>query len=312
MRIKSVRFVDVEPTEVYDLEVPEYHNFAIDPGIFVHNSRIYNVDYEEVESWQRGIAKNAVFGLIYGESEQSFADEYLSGDLVKAREIFDSMFSGFPKIKEFIERAHNEYVEFNKVTILTQRYVNLIDPTIDYNTMLRRSQNYKIQALAEDIAGLILYYICEWLAKNNMKSKPFSFIHDSIEIDVHPSELFSLIDKTDYLFNIYPQEEFNVPVACDIPIGPSMGQELITSDYEFTKDHTDNCITLEGFEEDMDIMENIWRSVYRKVEVIKRYDDETKEVYEPWSQIFLPKKAKISIYSGTTRKEVKRRYHIIV
>lgn len=33
----SVEIIAVEPTDVYDLSVPGYHNFALASGIFVHN-----------------------------------------------------------------------------------------------------------------------------------------------------------------------------------------------------------------------------------------------------------------------------------
>lgn len=39
--IKSIEILNVEPTPVYDLTVDEYHNFALEAGVFVHNSHIY-------------------------------------------------------------------------------------------------------------------------------------------------------------------------------------------------------------------------------------------------------------------------------
>lgn len=38
-RVRSLSFVDTEPTWVYDLEVDEWHNFALTGGVFVHNSK---------------------------------------------------------------------------------------------------------------------------------------------------------------------------------------------------------------------------------------------------------------------------------
>lgn len=289
---------------------------AFNDGLDIHRffaSRIYQVPYDEVQSWQRGLAKNAVFGMLYGESEKTFAISYLHGDESRAREIYDGMFSGFPKIKDYIDRAHEQFKKYTKVSTLTQRFINVEDPRSDFNRLLRQSQNFPIQASAEDIAGIILYQLCKWLKDNNMKSKPFCFIHDSIEIDIYPYELFQIIDKINYLFNIYPMEEFSVPIACDVPIGPSMGQEITTEDYDFSDDYNDNWITLSGFEDDIEELVNNWKLVYKLVERDESFDEgESKKVYIPVGEMFLPKKARISSHSGKYRNKIKRRYHVIM
>lgn len=290
---------------------------AFKDGVDIHRffaSKIYRVPYEEVQDWQRGLAKNAVFGMIYGESEKAFADIYLKGDLTQAKQIFDDMFTGFPKIKEYIERAQSQYEKFSKVTTITQRYLNLNDPRIDHNTMLRRSQNYPIQAAAEDLAGIIMYKLCEYLKENNMKSKPFCFIHDSIEIDFHPYEVFPLIEKINYLFNVFPLEEFGVPVACDVPVGPSMGQECKVEEMEHSDDFNDVTITLKGFTDDIYELIDIWKSVYKSVELIDEEEmkSDDKDAYMPYAKAFLPKKAQVSMMMGQMRHKGKRKIHVIV
>lgn len=290
---------------------------AFRDGVDIHRffaSKIYRVPYDDVESWQRGLAKNAVFGMIYGESEKAFADIYLKGDLNQAKQIFNDMFTGFPKIKEYIERAQSQYQKFSKVTTITQRFINLNDPRIDHNTMLRRSQNYPIQAAAEDLAGIIMYKLVEFLKENNMKSKPFCFIHDSIEIDMHPYEVFPLIDKIKYLFNVYPLEEFGVPVACDVPLGPSMGQECEVEEMEHDDDYNNVVITLGGFIDDIEELVGIWRTVYKVVELVdeEEFKSKDKESYVSYADMFLPKKAKVSMKMGTMRYKGSRKIKIIV
>lgn len=274
-------------------------------------SLIYQVPYEKVEKWQRGLAKNAVFGMIYGESEKAFADIYLNGDIERAREVFNGMFNGFPKIKEYIEKAQGQYLKFNKVTTITQRFINLNDPKADSNRMLRQAQNFPIQAAAEDLAGIILYKLCEFLKENNMKSKPFCFIHDSIEIDMHPDEVFKLVDKINWLFNVFPQQEFGVPVACDVPLGPSMGQEIEISDLEHDEDYNDVTFKLEGYIDDIDEQLEIWKEVYDLVESEKIEGEDDSAQYQSLGPAFLPKKAAISMKMGTTRYKGVRKIHVI-
>lgn len=295
---------------------------AFKDGLDIHRffaSKIYKVDYDKVEKWQRGLAKNAVFGILYGESIKAFADSYLKGDMVGAQKIFDDMFDGFPKIKDYIDRAHNQYKKFKKVTSLTQRFIDLTnrpalnrDGTINENTMLRKAQNYPIQAGAEDIAGIIMYELAKFIKENNFKSKIFCFIHDSIEIDMHPMELFPLVDKINYLFNVFPLQEFNVPVATDIPLGPSMGQECEIEEFEHSDDFNDNTLILDGYIDDIEELIGIWKTVYKLVEVSDEFKDEDKDEYITYAKMMLPKKAQLSMYAGKTRKKGKRKIHVIV
>ena len=290
---------------------------AFADGIDIHRffaSKIYSVPYEDVQKWQRGLAKNAVFGMLYGESEQTFANSYLGGDLSKAKEVYNGLFTGFPRIKDYIERKHNQYLEKKKVTTLTQRFINLDSTKESPDRVLRQSQNFPIQASAEDIAGCILYKLCEWLRDNNMKSKPFCFIHDSIEIDMHPDEVFKILEKLDYLFNVYPREEFGVPVACDVPLSMSMGAEIDVAELKCNDDYTDITITLDGYEDDIEELIYNWKNTYKVCEQVIDYvpDEEDKKVYMPIAERFLPQKAPVSMKQGTYRNHIKRQYHIIV
>ena len=295
---------------------------AFRDGLDIHRffaSKIYGVPYDDVEKWQRGLAKNAVFGLLYGESEQAFADSYMHGDIEAARKVFDDMFKGFPKIKGFIDRAHNQYKEFGKVTTITQRYINLNATAAghhgieDQNAMLRRAQNSPIQGAAEDIAGVIMYNLIKYLEDNNMKSKPFCFIHDSIEIDTAPDEVFRLIDIVNYLFNVFPMKEFGVPVACDVPLGPSMGQEIEVEHMDHDEEYNNIVITLNGYADDIDDLIKIWESAYALVKLDDSYDGgEPKQEFLSYKEMFLPKKAKVSRRMGTYRDKVSRRYIIKV
>lgn len=41
IKVASIRILDVEPTDLYDIYVPDTHNFALSSGVYVHNSFIY-------------------------------------------------------------------------------------------------------------------------------------------------------------------------------------------------------------------------------------------------------------------------------
>ena len=37
MKIKKIETIEVDNEDVYDITVPEHHNFLVEPGIFAHN-----------------------------------------------------------------------------------------------------------------------------------------------------------------------------------------------------------------------------------------------------------------------------------
>lgn len=463
-KVVSVRQVELdEPIDVYDMEVDEHHNFCVscDDGtsVVVHNCKAFNKPMEEVTKAERSFAKGAVFGLLYGESERSFAETFTHGDIDRAKEIFNSIFTAFPGIKTYIEKAHQQYRDHKKVTLLTDRFIDLTEIERqngnDTDRILRQSQNYVVQGcvpgdtkiklldgtsrtiqdLAEsqdefyvyaydkdagkivpaygcnahktrmadtlieitlsngqivrctenhlimcrdgsyveakdlvagsslmpygteecyitthltilhyghpipvyditvpkysnfvitddnrtgivvhnsccDIAGLILYKICEFIKNNNMKSKPFCFIHDSIEISVPPSETFRMIDALTPLFNQYPRDAFEVPMASDIVLGVSMGAECEVVEHIHDNDYQHIELTLNGFKDDLDDLYNNWLPVYKSV----TYTDDESSITEerfPRSGLF-QKKVTFSEDMGKTKIKLNRKFIIEV
>lgn len=280
---------------------------------YVASLCFHNGDIEAVTSTERKIAKGAVFGILYGESVEAFADSFTHGDMNEAEKIFNYFFTAFPKIAEYVEDAHNQFLTTNKIALrMMNRFINLEPMVIenggDKNKVLRQSQNFIIQGQTCDLAGLILYNICKYIKDNNLKSKPFCFIHDSIEIDIHPDETFLMLDKLKPLFNEYPWNEFGVPMASDIVFSSNMGAEIETVDLIHDEDYNDVIITMDGFEDDIEEVIKLWNEVYDVCELIESEDKG--ELYVPISGLF-QKKVTLSKLMGTTRKEVRRKYHVI-
>jgi DNA polymerase len=350
MFAKRIRVMHLEnPVPVYCFEVDNWNNFLIGDGVISHNcevkvlaaqakeknlldaiaqgldlhrftaSKIYHCTQEQVTSIQRKCAKAAVFGIIYGEAEKSFADSSCHGNMDEAKAIFGELFGNFPGIKDYIDESHKQYLETGKVTLpITGRFINVDDMDGgnnggDKDRVLRQSQNVRIQGQAGDICGEILYKIFSLIEENNMKSKPFCYIHDSIEIDIHPEEVFKMIDIASYAFNKFPSEHFNVPISSDVVIGPSMGQEISVEELNPSKDFKEAEIVLKGFEDDIDELESIWKDAYRVVDRDTEFekDIEPKEVLVPRSGLF-QKKVNLSSKMGTKRIETQRKYKVII
>lgn len=285
-----------EDCDMYDMVVEDWHNYAI------------------FTSPTSGIISSNTFAILYGEQVRTFANEIMNGDMDAAQAVFDGFFNSFPKVKDYIEKCHKLCKEGGKIPTLTGRYIDLSTMTLgDAGKVFRQSQNAPIQASSSDVAGVVLYKVCEFIEQNNFKSKPFCFIHDSIEIDIYPYECFNLLNKLGPLFNEFPSEEFGVPMNSDITLGISMGEEsevveLVGND----KDFNDVSITLKGFEDNIERVINQWNQVYKIVEVDKTFDEpEPEREYVPRRELF-QKKAPVSRMTGTYRNKIKRRYNVVV
>jgi len=291
---------------------------AFNDGLDIHRyfaSKIYKIPYDEVTSRQRSTAKGAVFGLIYGMTERSFAQSYTNGNLSDAKEIYNAMYESFPKIKTYIDNAHKQARELNKVTTITQRYICL-DQIRNKSEKDRCSQNYRIQGFASDLAGLIMYYIADYIKTHNMKSKLIMTVHDSIEIDFHPDETFELADVCIKAFNEFPYKEYGTPVACDVPLSANMGAEckIVDNIIEHDDGYNDVTITLSGYIKDIDELVSIWRNdAYDVVEYINldKYVADDKDEYQPLGAMMSSGKSVITQYAGTTLKKGQRKIHIV-
>ena len=282
-----------EPTPVYDLSVEGYHNYAIDlgdnSGIFSHNS----------------------FMILYGGDYHTFGNQFLGGDIALAKSIYDSFYSAYPEVADYIKAKHDEAKEHEKVTTLMEMFISLEanDPQFhgDENARMRLAQNAPIQSASSMLAGCCLYEIMKYIQNNNMKSKVILFVHDSIEVDIHPDEMLELGTKIIPLMNQFPNEKFNLPVKADLVLGKSIGQEVEIQSIECNDDYTEGWLECESTEEHFDSLIDTWKSVYPVVE----YEDidEPKVKYKSWSDLWIPKLAIQKGY-GEDYRIVHRKVHI--
>lgn len=280
---------------------------------FVASRVFHDGDMSLVTSRERKVAKGAVFGLLYGESEKSFADSFFHGDVGEAKKVYDYFYTSFPKIKDYVEDSHNMFKQTGKISLrMFNRFINL-EPQVllnggDKDRVLRQSQNFIIQGQTCDLAGMILYNICEFVKENNLKSKPFCFIHDSIESDLHPDEVFMMLDQLKPLFNDYPMKTFGVPMASDIVFSTNMGAEIEVVELIHDDEYNEVTIKLDGFVDDMNEVENTWNRVY---DVCEKLEEELGEKqYVPYKGLF-QKKVVVSPDFGSYRQTCSRTYHVI-
>ena len=159
----------------------------------VHNmtaKKVFGV--EEIDSEMRRVAKAVNFGIIYGISSWSLAEDIKTSQK-KAQDFIDTYFSVYPEIKTYmndiVEYAKkNKYVE----TILKRRrYIPELDSKIFSVRKFgeRTALNAPIQGSAADIIKLAMIKLKDKLQKNNLKSKLILQVHDELILEVLEEEL---------------------------------------------------------------------------------------------------------------------------
>ncbi|MBA4853617.1 DNA polymerase I [Emticicia sp. BO119] len=178
---------------------------AFNKGIDIHAttaSKVFKVSLDQVTSDMRRKAKMVNFGIIYGISAFGLAQR-LSIPRGEAKEIIDSYWAEFPKIKIFMDSAINKARETKYVeTILgRRRYLRDINSQnlVDRGFAERNAINAPIQGSAADMIKVAMINIHDFLKKEKLKSKMILQVHDELVFDAHQSEIEFLKQKVDEL-----------------------------------------------------------------------------------------------------------------
>ena len=235
----------------------------------------------------------------------------MNGDIQLAKYIYDSFYEAYPEIADYIAMKHKEMKQFGRVTTPMQMFMNISPEDFkgDEGKALRVAQNAPIQSAGSMMAGCCLYKIKEFIEEHNYKSKVILFVHDSIEVDIHPDEMLAIGSQIIPLMNKFPIEEFGIPTKADLVLGASIGQEVVIEKIEANEDFTEGYLECEGSEEDFNALMETWKDVYSSI----TWEDISppKSKYQSWSGLFISKKAIAKDY-GTTRTIVHRKVHVII
>lgn len=240
-----------EPVPVYDISVEKYHNYCIDfsdgSGVFVHNT----------------------FHIIYGGDPEGFAANNLNGDVAEAQKIFDGFFSTYPALKVWQQGKNDEVKRTGYVTSMTDRFTFLgyEAPGVDVNKIVRQSGNVPIQGPSSDIAAGAIFNIIKFTEEKNMRSQMYCFVHDSIEANVPPDELFYMIESFQYQMNTYPRVTFGVSTKSDVTIGASLGEEVEVKYYKPDEDYKGGVLELEGHTDEVERLLQRWSEFWDVIEV---------------------------------------------
>lgn len=328
LMVVKVQSIDVVDEPVYCCTVDETHNFILSCGLVSHNclapdysqmevrtlaaisrdknmldlfysgkdfhsetaKKIYRKD--EVTTAERRFSKTATFSLLYGAMEESFARNYCNGDLDYARFVYGGFFEAYPQVKEWVEERHQEVQRDHRVSLeLSGRFIPILpegEGKGALNSMLRKSQNYPIQAQSADLTGCVIFDIQKFIEEHHMKSLIIMYVHDSIEVDVYPYELLELIYNMQIILNKSPMDRMGLPSKADVTLGKSLGHEIEMESIDHNEDFTEGIITLKGYQDEIYETVEEWKKAYEIVEI---YDESWKEEFVSMGELFILRKA---------------------
>lgn len=251
---------------------------AYKTGVDVHSQTaadIFKVPLEEVTSKQRGIAKAINFGILYGKTAKSLAiDLNVSKD--EAQKFIDLWYSTKPSIKQWIpEQIKRVFKEGYVMTPMGR--VIYVPEVFTKEPGLRKhaencSINFPVQSSASDIGIRAGNEIAYKIKSDGMKSLFLASVHDSLEYDVYPGELFYMIRLIKEESEDRVRERYSwikCPLKMDVSLGSSWGGALELSIKELTP-HSLTAST-EGLRKDFFLLEKSAKNAYNiKINVISK------------------------------------------
>ncbi|EKQ50233.1 MULTISPECIES: DNA polymerase I [unclassified Clostridium] len=154
-------------------------------------SEVFKVPIDQVTSLMRSRAKAVNFGIVYGISAFSLAED-LKITKKEAEEYMSIYLERYPKIKEYLESVVKEAEEKGYVlTILNRR--RFIPEIKSSNKIVkalgdRLAMNAPIQGSAADIIKLAMVNVYNKLNEKNLKSELILQVHDELILNVKKDE----------------------------------------------------------------------------------------------------------------------------
>ena len=196
---------------------------AFRDGVDVHAAtaaKIFGIPVSEVTREQRGMAKTANFGIMYGISSFGLAQRLQLGRK-EAKALIDGYFESFPAIKDFIAgnvefARKNGYVE---TLFGRRRYLpDIVARNATVRALAERNAvNAPIQGTSADIIKLAMIGVAARLKEAGLKSRMVLQIHDELLFDALPSEVETLKQiVVDVMENVV---RLNVPLTVECSSG---------------------------------------------------------------------------------------------
>lgn len=207
---------------------------AIIRGLDIHGlnaNNAFDLGFKEDELWKikedakldqlRNYAKMLTFSILYGASPGSIAKQ-IRKPLSEAQEIYDGYFKANPNFKKFIDdNQRNLKDNHGFITLPVFGHTFYIGNPYHYS-IKQKGLNYIIQNLSSSICAHTAFNLYKDLKDNyDIELDLVTFVHDAIEMEIKVGDLFTVLDRIDYWYRIYPLETWNIPNDHDYELGSS-------------------------------------------------------------------------------------------
>lgn len=196
----SADYSQIELRIMAHLSGDEHMIEAFNAGHDVHAAtaaRIFHKDIKDISQNERRKAKTANFGIIYGISAFGLA-ERMDVSRTEAKELIDSYFEMYPKIKEYIAKAVDTAREkgYIETEFGRRRYL----PDINSRNAVvrgyaeRNAVNAPIQGTAADIIKIAMIRVQQRLDAEGCKARMMLQVHDELNFSV-PTDEFDKVKR---------------------------------------------------------------------------------------------------------------------
>lgn len=190
----SADYSQIELRIMAHLSGDEHMIEAFNAGHDVHAAtaaRIFHKDIKDISKDERRKAKTANFGIIYGISAFGLA-ERMDVSRTEAKELIDSYFEMYPKIKDYISKAVDTAREkgYIETEFGRRRYL----PDINSRNAVvrgyaeRNAVNAPIQGTAADIIKIAMIRVQQRLDAEGFKARMMLQVHDELNFSVPVDE----------------------------------------------------------------------------------------------------------------------------
>lgn len=196
----SADYSQIELRIMAHLSGDEHMIEAFNAGHDVHAAtaaRIFHKDIKDISQDERRKAKTANFGIIYGISAFGLA-ERMDVSRTEAKELIDSYFEMYPKIKDYISKAVDTAREkgYIETEFGRRRYL----PDINSRNAVvrgyaeRNAVNAPIQGTAADIIKIAMIRVQQRLDAEGCKARMILQVHDELNFSV-PTDEFDKVKR---------------------------------------------------------------------------------------------------------------------
>ena len=183
-------------------------------------SQVLGIPYEEVTPEQRGAAKAVNFGILYGISSFSLAQD-LGISRAAAEKYIEDYFERFPGVRTYLDRTVAEAKKNGFVRTLYGRIRPI--PELSSDSFQKRAfgervaMNSPMQGTAADIMKLAMIAVDRALRENNLKARVLVQVHDELLLEVPEDEA----EKVSSLLKDAMESvaDLAVPLECEVHLG---------------------------------------------------------------------------------------------